>query len=186
MDDAKSLLGGNLTYIGQTKREWYNPNMYGRIHYRESVWELEVGIPHLSEREAIQLGKTDLAVTFCVADGMLFLLFQLGMKYMFETPYDPRMHDYKLEFCSFPEAMGAPLFIEFIDSTQAKLINTRMVGLGNIISNNLHDTCRKLQEKPFSGREAYMKKLDRTYAKYTTEDLFRFAKKENIFFVARR
>ena len=184
MSEEAFSLYGNLTYIGQTKREWYNPNIYARIHYRESVWEMEVGIPNLSEKEALQLGKADLAVTFCIADDLLFLLFQIGNSYMFETPYEPRLHEDKLEFCSFPETMGAPLLLEFIDARQGKLLNTRMVGLGNILSNNLHETCRKIQKKPFIGREAYMRKLDKVYDKYTTEDLFRLAKKENLFMVA--
>ena len=167
--------------------EKFRTNSTGiRLEYDEAVWTLVVGFPDITPEEVYNFQNGAMSFAFTVIDDAIFFLAKFGAIPWTDAPFEPRLYPNEREYVSeFEQGTGAPLVVLITDSASGRLMAIRTVGLGNIISSNLANECKRLQRvQPFEA-EAYSRKVLDIYERYPlSEEMLRTVKPINMFVIA--
>lgn len=105
-----------------------------------------------------------------IVDGVIFVLFRFGTGQWMDAPYNAHLSNYELY--TPPEGYGLLLHIMLVDASTGVLLLNRAVGLSTEFSTLLLHAAA--QQPDLGTPEEYYARVDRIYAQYSTEDLFRF------------
>jgi len=135
------MLNAEHFKIGDKRPEWVYPGSLIRSDYNSLTWMLTIGFPDITEQEIEELQSGSVSFAFTVINNTIFLLFKFGRFEWMDTPYEPRLNP-ESTYVSFPEGTGAALTLLIVDSANGELKGMRTLGMGNALSNNLHELCR--------------------------------------------
>lgn len=160
----------DILSVGQCYEQFAsNLDVMTRIHFRETFWQLDIGMRHITPAEVHEIQYGDLSIAFSEINYCLFILFKFGTLSWADAPYEPRLHKRKFDFYEFKPGSGIPLNICISDTSNGLLVAMRSMGLGTTFSNGLHMACRELQEQPFS-ESSFDWMIKKTYNRYKTSD----------------
>ena len=179
-------MGFESLMVGSDYEKFRTNNTGVRLEYDDAVWTLVVGFPDITAAKVYNFRNGAMSFTFTVIDDALFLLAKFGDIPWVDAPFEPRLYPHEREFVSeFEQGTGAPLVVLITDSANGRLMAIRTVGLGNIISSNLANECKRLQKIQAFDAEAYSRKVQNIYERYSlSEEMLRTANPINMFVIA--
>ena len=171
--------------VGDKRPEWIWPGSLVRSDFDSLSWSLTIGFPGITPEEINELQDGSVSFAFTVLNDTVFLLFKIGSFAWMDAPYEPRMNP-RTDYSVFPTDTGAALTIFIVDCGSGELKAIRVLGLGNILSNNLHETCRILLRKGTITREEYHNRVEKTYEEYpTSDDMLKTVEIQHIYVLAK-
>lgn len=172
--------------VGKCYDQW-KTGMDGlfQLNYTENDWRLVVGFNKIRPDEVEDFRRGAASITFTVIDGCLFLLAKFGRQNWLDTPYEPRLSNETMNFRSFEGDLGAPLTVIAVDTSNGEVKSLRMIGLGHVLSNHLHESCAKLQKNTDFDLSRYRSKINKIYQRYPqSADMVKTANPADLFIVA--
>ena len=115
----------------------------------------------------------------------MFFLLKAGNNPWFDAPYEPRFKMNQLDYqTNIPEGKGAPMLICAVDTASGELKEMRVISLGHLQSEHLHQHCRELDQKRPMNPSTYNMIVDRIYQQYPSSDLMaRLIRAEDIIMI---
>lgn len=159
-------------------------SMFKRItwtHGGRSWW----GYPGITEQEISDITRGPLRLGFVRINDSLFFLLKAGNNPWFDAPYEPRFKMNQLDYqTNIPEGKGAPMLICAVDTASGELKEMRVISLGHLQSEHLHQHCRELDQKRPMNPSTYNMMVDRIYQQYPSSDLMaRLIRAEDIIMI---
>ena len=151
---------------GDFRSEWRTGQEYVQADYLDPWWQIVVGYPGITEQEISDITRGPL---------------RLG----FDAPYEPRFKMNQLDYqTNIPEGKGAPMLICAVDTASGELKEMRVISLGHLQSEHLHQHCRELDQKRPMNPSTYNMIVDRIYQQYPSSDLMaRLIRAEDIIMI---
>ena len=161
-----------LYSVGDVLPEMRTGNVTIRTDFDGSMWSLYIGFPDLTDAELNEFRNGSFSLAITMIDGLLFFLGKIGNISWFDAPYEPRLTAEPMNYCvDFEQGQGAPLLILIVDTNTGILKHMRLVGLGHVLSQNLHAACRIIDEKRPIDPQKYNRALAKVYAEYPNSEL---------------
>ena len=163
----------DILSVGQCYPRYANGlDVFVQLHFRDSFWQLDIGMRDIRQEEIREIQYGDLSIAFAEINHCLFVVFKFGKMEWCDTPYEPRLHNKTFDFRSFEPGTGAPLMVCIADTATGEIRAMRQIGLGSVVSNELHSACRRLQEeeRPFD-EQSYRWMVQKTYSRYKSSDM---------------
>ena len=179
-------LEGNIVSVGKRYDCWKSPvEAFAQIEFCDSFWQVAVGFPYITSKEVHDFQYGAVTMSYAVIDGCLFFLFKFGAQNWMDAPYEPRFCGKKFDFYKFEQGMGAILNVIVVDNATGEVKAIRTLGLGNILSNHLHESCKALQSKEDFNIATYRKTVEAIYGRFPLSgDMLKTIRPEDIFIIA--
>lgn len=170
---------------GDFHPEWRTGQEYVQADYLDPWWQIVVGYPGITEQEISDITRGPLRLGFVRINDSLFFLLKVGNNPWFDAPYEPRFKMNKLDYqTNIPEGKGAPMLICAVDTASGELKEMRVISLGHLQSEHLHQHCRELDQKRPMNPSTYNMIVDRIYQQYPSSDLMaRLIRAEDIIMI---
>ena len=148
---------------GDFRSEWRTGQEYVQADYLDPWWQIVVGYPGITEQEISDITRGPLRLGFVRINDSLFFLLKVG---------------------NIPEGKGAPMLICAVDTASGELKEMRVISLGHLQSEHLHQHCRELDQKRPMNPSTYNMIVDRIYQQYPSSDLMaRLIRAEDIIMI---
>lgn len=173
---------GRSYHVGQDYDHWKTNQTYIQMNYN-GTWGMVIGFPNITKQEVEEIQNGDFQIAHVMIDDVLFFLCKCGNMEWIDMPYEPRLYECPMEYPEFENGTdGAILTLYIVDTCSGKLVGLRLIGLGNVFSNNLHASCREMDRVRLRTPEQYSKQVEEIYRKYPkSADMLKWVKPENIF-----
>ena len=171
--------------IGDRRQEWVYPGPLIRSDFNSLSWSLAIGFPGITPEEINEMQDGSVSLAFTVLNDTIFLLFKIGRFEWMDAPYEPRLNP-NIDYPVFPADTGAALSLFIVDCASGELKALRVLGLGNMLSNNLHELCRVMLRKGTVTQEEYHNRVEKAYEQYpTSADMLKTVKMQHIYVLAK-
>lgn len=163
---------GERYIVGKKYERWATGENFIQAHYDGIAWQFVIGFPDISDAELKNINDGSIGASFVTTEGCLFLLLKVGDIPWCDAPYEPRLEPDDLFYPRYNPGTGIPLMIMGVDTTNGELKALRVVGLGHVLSQKLHQTCRDIKKKKDFSLPKYDSKLQSIYQKYPVSEAF--------------
>jgi hypothetical protein len=126
-----------------------------------------------TEKEIIDITKSNAKIGICEKEGVLFLLWKFGSQPWLDTPYSIHLSQ-KFEFQPIEDSMGYSIHIILVDAQTGIVKGMRLIAMPNKLSKNFKRIIIEQDGLSFDKND-YDKRLNMVYGNYSTGDLIKFA-----------